>query len=150
MAEGKEWPELARGDDPFMGSSHGYRYQGAYYALLWSDYPRREETPVVYRWNEDRTEGSLVRDEALRQAVAAVWWEETDFRIRNIGWDGPAPSPRPAPTVVPSQMSGMAMAMFRMAGGQNPLLPGAWVCPGCGKTDNTGRFCTECGGKRPD
>ncbi len=27
--------------------------------------------------------------------------------------------------------------------------PAGWTCPKCGKTDNTGKFCAECGEKKP-
>ena len=29
-------------------------------------------------------------------------------------------------------------------------VPDSWTCPKCGAAGNTGRFCPECGGKKPE
>ena len=34
-------------------------------------------------------------------------------------------------------------------GAKKPEAPGAWICPNCGKA-NTGKFCAECGTKKPE
>ena len=34
-------------------------------------------------------------------------------------------------------------------GAKKPEAPGAWKCPKCG-AENTGKFCTECGAKKPE
>ena len=31
-----------------------------------------------------------------------------------------------------------------------PAASNGWTCPGCGKTGNNGKFCEECGAKKPD
>lgn len=155
MPAAKDYPEAVQRDDTLLGGSYSHRYAGEDYALLWSDYPKREEAPAVYQWSAGKTEGRLIKDEALCCAVTASWWQQADYRIRNIEWDAPAPKMRPVPPPGLSQLSGMALGMFTLAGEQDPLMPQApileaWSCPKCGKADNGGRFCTECGAKKPD
>ena len=45
MPVAKDYPEAVQRDDPLLGGSHSCRYAGEEYALLWSDYPKREEAP---------------------------------------------------------------------------------------------------------
>ena len=35
-------------------------------------------------------------------------------------------------------------------GAKKPEVPAGWVCPACGKSGNTGKFCAECGAKKPE
>ena len=153
MQDLKTLPERIRRDDPRFGDSCGHRYEGKNYELFWSDYPRKEEAPVVYLLNADKTEGSRVYDEELEKAVAEDWWIKAEVRIQNIGRDEVYfPHAVPPTPGVPSGL--FAGAMMELSGGKNPLLPDApepevWTCPNCGQTGNTTKFCTECGTKRP-
>ena len=50
----------------------------------------------------------------------------------------------------PNQMAGAQPGGGGMTGQMPGTQPsGAWLCPGCG-TSNTGKFCGECGHRRPD
>ena len=150
MQDLDSFPDLIRLAEGRYNDSYTHRYEGKTYRLFWSDYPKREEAPLVYLLSADKTEGSRVRDEALESAVAEDWWIKAEYRIQNIGRDEVYFPPKTPPaTGVPSGL--FAGAMMDLAGGKNPLLPeqppGSWTCPNCGAV-NRGKFCTECGGKR--
>ena len=150
MQDLSAFPELIRLDEGRYTDSYTHRYEGKTYRLFWADYPKKEEAPLVYLLNADKSEGSRVRDEALESAVAGDWWEMRDYRIQNIGRDEACFPPKTPPmTGAPTGL--FTGKMMDLAGGKNPLLPeqppGSWTCPKCGAV-NSGKFCTECGGKK--
>ena len=153
MIDLAELPALIRDDDPRFTDAHDQRYEGKTYRLYWSDYPRKEEAPAVYLLSADKTSGSRVYDEALEAAVAEEWWQWAEYRIRNIGRDEVV-FLSAAPPVTATPAGFMAKALWEQAGGKNPLLPDppapeTWTCPKCGNTNHGGKFCPECGAKRP-
>ena len=153
MQDLTSFPDRIRLDGGWYNDSYSHRYEGKTYRLFWSDYPRKEEAPLVYLLSADKGEGSRVWDEALEAAIVEDWWIKREIRIQNIGRDEVSVPPKtPLMTGVPSGL--FAGKMTELAGGKNPLLPDApepdtWTCPQCGQAGNTVKFCPDCGGKRP-
>lgn len=49
-----------------------------------------------------------------------------------------------------SQQAASQQAVPTQAPQMQPASAAAWVCPSCGQTGNTGKFCQNCGSARPD
>ncbi len=166
MASAGDFPDLIREGDPLLGNSYRHHYGGAYYHLLFPDWPegyRRDVQAAVYLEDKERGEHRRVRNETLNEAIRKDYWRKIDWMSAHPMTDGPGPGFRPEftmPPLMPSNLGAMAEQQrkaFGMAGGasrapQLPIsaqAPGSWTCPKCGKAYNTGHFCPECGASKP-
>ena len=114
-----------------------------------------------------------VEEEALREAVRRDYWRKIDFISAHPVPDGPFmerferdlrefAKKNPNPPGIPfGGLTDMAAQQQRHFSGMvdgsymTPQPPKAapvldpWTCPNCGAAGNTGKFCPECGGPRP-
>ena len=166
MASAKDFPDLIREGDLLLGHSYRHPYGGAYYLLLFPDWPegyRRDVQAAVYLEDKERGEHRRVVSETLSEAIRRDYWREIDWENAHPMTVGPGPGFRPEftlPPLIPNSLAGMAQQQrntFGMADGsymtpQPPKAapaPDPWTCPKCGAAGNTGRFCPECGSPRP-
>ena len=166
MASAKDFPDLIREGDLLLGHSYRHPYGGAYYLLLFPDWPegyRRDVQAAVYLEDKERGEHRRVVSETLSEAIRRDYWREIDWENAHPMTDGPGPGFRPEftlPPLIPNSLVGMAQQQrntFGMADGSymTPQPPKAapvldpWTCPKCGTEGNTGSFCPECGSPRP-
>ncbi len=175
MASVKDFPDLIREGDPLLGHSYRHHYGGAYYHLLFPDWPegyRRDVQAAVYLEDKERGEHRRVRNETLSEAVRRDYWREIDWANAHPMTDGPSmerferdlkeyAKEHPNPPMLGFDLTNLAAQQQNRASGMadgscmTPRPPKAaairdpWTCPKCASAGNTGRFCPECGGPRP-
>ena len=176
MAFEENFPDLILEGDPILGNSYRHHYGGAYYHLLFPDWPegyRRDVQAAVYLEDKEKGEHRRVRSETLSEAVRRDYWRKIDYMSAHPMTDGPSmerferdlreyAKEHPNPPNTPfGGLTGLAEQQQKWASGMadgsymTPQPPKTapvldhWTCPSCGKAGNTGRFCPECGGPRP-
>ena len=187
MASAGDFPDVIREGDPLLGNSYQHYYEGAYYRLLFPDWPRgydRETEPAVYRISADKTVNARVEDASLREAVRKDYWKKIDAAMAHPLPDGPPielferslreyakNNPNPpeisfggladlaerqqkdfsgmmdGPGMIAPQVRSALLESMEKGSAAEGKAP--WTCPSCGKADNTGKFCPECGQAKP-
>ena len=167
MASAKDFPDLIREGDPLLGPSYRHYFGGAYYRLLFPDWPegyRKDVQAAVYLEDKEKGEYRRVQNVTLSEAVRRDYWREIDWLNAHPMTDGPGPGFRPEftmPPLVPNSLADLAVQQQNWAAGMvdgsytTPQPPKTapvldpWTCPKCGAAGNTGSFCPECGSPRP-
>ena len=93
MASAKDFPDLIREGDPLLGHSYRHPYGGAYYLLLFPDWPegyRRDVQAAVYLEDKERGEHRRVVSETLSEAIRKDYWREIDWANAHPMTDGPS------------------------------------------------------------
>jgi hypothetical protein len=177
MASAKSFPDLIPEGDSVLASSYRHYYAGSYYHLLFPDWPegcRRDVQAAVYLEDREKGEHRRVGSATLSEAVRRDYWRKIDCMSANPMTDGPsmerferdlkeyAKEHRNPPELPFGGLMNLAAQQQNraagMAGGainalQPPKaapVPDPWACPKCGAAGNAGRFCPECGGKKPE
>ena len=125
-------------------NSYVHTYQGKKYLIIWENRSSREENAAVYSCPEEDGAYVLLEDEALARALQKEFWMSLALLGQNYHTDGPDwyyASLRPS-------FSGMGMGMDRLTA--PAVSKENWYCPACGHRQTGGRFCGECGTKRPE
>ncbi len=157
LAATNGFPEVIRQQDPLMVHSCGHWYSQVYYHLLWPNWPAgygRETVPAVYTLDEAKGEYRAVKDEGLREAIAAHYWQEIDEQnARMMTMPGPMrrTGPMGAQGMIQTGFTGMMDGSYMTPQPpQSAPVSAAWTCPSCGKAGNQSRFCPECGAPKPE
>ena len=176
MASARDFPDVIREGDPLLDNSYRHYYGGAYYHLLFPDWPegyRRDVQAAVYLEDKEKGEHRRELNETLSEAVRRDYWKEIDYMNTHPMTDGPsmerferdlreyAKNNPTLPNIPFVGLKDLTAQQQNWASGtvdgsyMTPQPPKAapvldpWTCPNCGAAGNTGKFCPECGGPRP-
>ena len=136
-------------DNRITQNGYDHWYNGKKYKLIWEHKYDPREVPNVYLNPDDPVEYIRITDEDLVKAIADHFWNEVS---RPLQVDGPFFFYQSGNTGIDKNSMGMMALGMAMANTMNRQQEGSggdnWICPGC-NTNNSGKFCMECGLKRP-